>query len=169
VARGKIYLAREKHQAIPAGWALDANGVPTTDPSAAIDGIIAPMAGHKGYAISVVMDMLAGVLSGSGFGAAIKGPYQSEQRSGAGQLMLALDIAAFQPLAEFEARMEALVEQLKGVPRADGVDEIFYPGEIETRNDVENRRDGLLLPDDVLQGLAALGETYGLAPPAEAP
>jgi LDH2 family malate/lactate/ureidoglycolate dehydrogenase len=164
VARGKIYLARENHQEIPAGWALDAHGVPTTDPSAAIEGIIAPMAGHKGYAISVVMDMLAGVLSGSGFGDAIKGPYQFEQRSGAGQLMLVLNIAAFQPLAEFEARMETLVEQLKSVPRADGVEEIFYPGEIEARNDRENRRDGLLLPDDVVEGLDRLADEMRLPP-----
>ncbi len=70
VARGKIYLARQKGQPIPQGWAIDANGAPTTDAAAAIAGIILPMAQHKGYAIAVVMDMLSGVLTGSAFGPA---------------------------------------------------------------------------------------------------
>ena len=56
------------------------------------------------------------------------GPYQTEHRSGAGQLMIALDIAAFQPLAEFEARMERYIAELKSVPLAQGFDEIVYPG-----------------------------------------
>ena len=67
VARGKIYLARNKRQAIPEGWAIDKDGAPTTDPQAAIDGIILPMAGHKGYAIAMMVDVLSGVLTGSGY------------------------------------------------------------------------------------------------------
>src|SRR5579871_2337082 len=84
VARGKIYLARQKGLPIPEGWAINAAGAPTTDPAEAIDGIILPMAQHKGYAIAVVMDMLSGVLTGSAFGSAVHGPYQEEHRSGAG-------------------------------------------------------------------------------------
>ena len=64
VARGKIHLAKKKRQPIPEGWALDAAGAPTTDPAAAIEGIILPMAGHKGYGIAVMMDVLSGVLTG---------------------------------------------------------------------------------------------------------
>ena len=60
VARGKVYLARQRGEPIPAGWAIDADGAPTTDPAAAIAGAILPMAGHKGYAISLMMDVLAG-------------------------------------------------------------------------------------------------------------
>lgn len=85
VARGKVYLAKQKGQPIPEGWALDAAGAPTTDPAAAIDGIILPMAQHKGYAIALMMDMLSGVLTGSAFGARVTGPYQTEHRSGAGR------------------------------------------------------------------------------------
>ena len=69
VARGKVYLARQRGEAIPEGWAINAAGAPTTDAQEAIDGIILPMAQHKGYVISMMMDMLAGVLTGSGFGA----------------------------------------------------------------------------------------------------
>src|SRR6185503_7101301 len=84
VARGKIHLAKQKGQSIPAGWAIDRDGAPTMDPAAALDGVLLPMAQHKGYAIAVMMDMLSGVLTGSAFGSAVHGPYQAEHRSGAG-------------------------------------------------------------------------------------
>ena len=162
VARGKVYLARQRGTSIPADWAVDARGVPTTDPEAALAGIIQPMAGHKGYAISVVMDMLSGILTGSAFGPGVFGPYQAETRSGAGHLLIALNVEVFQPRAAFEARMEAMIAGLKGVDRADGCDEIFYPGEIEARNDVANRRDGLMLPADTQAALAKLARELGI-------
>jgi LDH2 family malate/lactate/ureidoglycolate dehydrogenase len=165
VARGKIYLARQKGQQIPEGWAIDANGAPTTDPGAAIDGIILPMAGHKGYAIAAMMDMLSGVLSGSAFGSGVAGPYQTERRSGAGHLAIVLDIAAFQPLTTFERSMETMIEELKAVPLAVGHDEIFYPGEIEARNDARNRRDGLTMPDDTVRDLERVAADYEIALP----
>jgi LDH2 family malate/lactate/ureidoglycolate dehydrogenase len=165
VARGKIYLARQQGQPIPEGWALDAAGRPTTDPTEAIAGIVLPMAQHKGYAISVVMDMLSGVLTGSAFGSGVHGPYQAAQRSGAGHLMIALDIAAMQPLAEFGARMECLIAELKAVPLAPGFDEVFYPGEIEARNDLRHRAEGLQLPADTRADLQRIAGELGLAPP----
>ena len=154
VARGKVYLARQKGQPIPEGWAIDASGAPTTDAQAAIDGIILPMAGHKGYAIAAMMDMLSGVLTGSAFGSGVAGPYQTERKSGAGQMTIVIDIAKLQPLATFNARMEKMIEELKSVPLAQGHDEVFYPGEIEACNDVKNRRHGLLLPEDTMADLA---------------
>ena len=163
VARGKIYLARQKGQPIPEGWAINAAGAPTTDPAEAIKGIILPMAGHKGYAIAVVMDMLSGVLTGSAFGTGVHGPYQTEHRSGAGQFMIALDIATLQPLAEFGARMDRLIAELKSVPLAQGFEEVVYPGEIEARNDIRSRADGLLLPPDTLADLSKLANETGLA------
>jgi LDH2 family malate/lactate/ureidoglycolate dehydrogenase len=162
VARGKIYLARQKNESIPLGWALDAEGVPTTDPAAAIEGIIAPMAGHKGYAISVLMDVLSGVLTGSEFGPGVSGPYQAEKRSGAGHLVIALNIEVFQPLTAFNARMEAMIAGLKSAPHAKGVEEVFYPGEIEARNNEHNLREGLILPADTLADLAKLAHELGL-------
>ncbi len=165
VARGKIYLAKQKGLPIPLGWAIDADGAPTTDPAKAIEGVILPMGEHKGYAISVMMDMLSGVLTGSGFGPEVAGPYQSERRSRAGHFMLAIDIAALQPLAQFNARIEAMIAGLKAVPRAQGFDEIFYPGEIEARNDARNRRDGLVLPDDTVADLSTLAREYRLSGP----
>src|SRR6516162_6066325 len=162
VARGKIYLARQKGEAIPEGWAINAAGAPTRNPQEAIDGIILPMAQHKGYAIAVMMDMLSGVLTGSGFGADVHGPYQTAHRSGAGQLMIAINIESIQPLAEFNGRMEQLVAELKSVPLAQGFQEVLYPGEMEARNDTKNRANGLALPEDTLADLQGLAEAHDL-------
>ncbi len=166
VARGKIFLARQKGVPIPLGWAIDAEGRPTTDPVAALGGVILPMAEHKGYAISLMMDVLAGALSGSGVMTEVHGPYQSEKRSGSGHLLMALDIARFGPLDAFEARIEKMIADIKAVPLAEGFEEIFYPGEIEARNEARHLRDGLDLPEKSLRDLAAAGEALGVTPPA---
>ena len=162
VARGKIYLARQRHEKIPLGWALTADGAPTTDPQEAIDGIILPMAGHKGYAIGVVVDMLAGVLSGSAFLEAVNGPYKTDKKSGAGHFMAAFDISKFQPLAEFEQRMEEFIAEIKAVPLAQEVEEIFYPGEMEARADERQRREGLELPEDTIADLERIALETGI-------
>jgi len=164
VARGKIYLARNRNVPIPLGWAINARGEPTTDPQEAIDGIILPMAEHKGYAIAAMVDMLSGVLTGSGFLSSVHSPYQTAEKSNCGHLMIALDIAKFQPLAEFHARMEAFVAEIKAVPAAKGYDEVFYPGEMEANNDVKNRRDGIQFPDDTLADLKRIAMEMGLVP-----
>jgi len=168
VARGKIYLAKQKGLPIPEGWAINAAGAPTTDPAEAIDGIILPMAQHKGYAIAVIMDMLSGVLTGSAFGTGVHGPYQTEHRSGAGQLMIALNIEAMQPLEEFGARMDRYITQLKSVPLARGFDEVLYPGEMEARNDARHRADGILLPADTLADLKRLADELAIPLPFDA-
>lgn len=162
VARGKIYLARQKRQPIPLGWALNAAGAPTTDPQEAIDGIILPMAEHKGYAIAMMVDVLSGVLTGSGFLSQVHSPYKTAEKSNCGHLFIALDIAKLQPLEAFNARMEQYIAEVKSVPRAQGFDEIFYPGEMEARNDARNRADGIAFPDDTLTDLARIAKLTGL-------
>jgi len=162
VARGKIYLARQKRQPIPPGWAINAAGAPTTDPQEAIDGIILPMAEHKGYAIAAMVDMLSGVLTGSGFLSAVHSPYKTAEKSNCGHLMIAINIEVFQPVAEFNARMERFIGEIKAVPLAQGCDEVFYPGEMEARNDARNRAEGLQLPQDTLADLARIARETGL-------
>lgn len=162
VARGKIYLAHNRRERIPEGWAIDKDGSPTTDPQAAIEGIILPMAGHKGYAIAMMVDVLSGVLTGGGFLSQVHSPYKTAEKSNCGHFMIAMNIEAMQPLAQFNARMEQYIEELKSVPLAKGYDEVFYPGEIEANNDLANRRDGISLPEDTLAGLAAIAADTGL-------
>jgi LDH2 family malate/lactate/ureidoglycolate dehydrogenase len=162
VARGKVYLARQRGEPIPAGWAIDPDGAPTTDPAAAIAGVVLPMAGHKGYAIALMMDVLSGVLTGSGFGTAVSGPYQSERRSGCGHLFIALDVAAFGDPDGFARRMERLVAEVKSVPLAQGFDEVFFPGELEVRAAREHLQQGLSLPRQTLDDLRRLAAATGV-------
>jgi LDH2 family malate/lactate/ureidoglycolate dehydrogenase len=162
VARGKIYLARNRREKIPLGWAISADGAPTTDPQEAIDGIILPMAGHKGYAIAATVDLLSGVLTGSGFLSAVHSPYKTAEVSHCGHLMIAIDIAKLQPLAEFHERMERFITEIKSVPLAKDVDEVFYPGEMEARSDERHREQGLALPDDTLADLRRIARETGL-------
>jgi LDH2 family malate/lactate/ureidoglycolate dehydrogenase len=162
VARGKIYLARNKNLPIPLGWAINAKGEPTTDPQEAIDGIILPMAEHKGYAMAAMVDMLSGVLTGSGFLSSVHSPYKTAEKSNCGHLMIALDIERFQPLAEFNRRMEAFADEIKAVPTAKGFDEVFYPGELEANNEKKNQRDGIQFPDDTLADLKRIATEMGL-------
>lgn len=165
VARGKLYLARQRNEAIPEDWAIDADGNATSDPVAGIAGTILPMAGHKGYAISTFMDVLSGVLTGSRFGRSVVGPYVPEGESGVGHFVMAIDIAATRPLPEFEADMERLIDDLKSTPRRPGVDEIFYPGEMEARSDVRLRESGILLPKDTADELRDKARDLGIPAP----
>lgn len=161
VARGKIYLAKQKGESIPLGWALNAEGEPTTDPVEAIEGIILPMAQHKGYAISVMMDVLSGVLAGSQFLSGVNSPFHFDRRSGTGHFISVYNIEVFMPLTEFHERMERYIQELKSVPLAQGHDEVFYPGEVEAQQDRKNRTDGLLLPADTLADLERIAHLTG--------
>ena len=163
VARGKIYLANKRRESIPDHWAIDAQGRPTTDPKAALEGFILPMAGHKGYVMGTMVDILSGVLSGSQFLDGVHGPYDPVNRSGAGHFMVALNVAAFQPLSEFNARMDEYLTSLKDVPLAAGHKQVFYPGEMEKLADAENRKLGLLLPTDTLEDVARVAKEAGVS------
>ena len=167
VARGKIHLARNRGEPIPEGWALTADGAPTTDAAQGVLGVLLPMAGHKGYAISFLMDVLSGALTGSSVGRGVHGPYEPEARSGAGHLFLALDPAAFGDQAGYAARVEQLIAEVKGVPLAQGFDEVFYPGEVEDRAEAAAlAAGGVLLPEQSLADLRTLGAETGVAFPA---
>jgi len=164
VARGKLYLARQRGESIPKGWAIDTNGRPTIDPIAGIAGNILPMAGHKGYAIATMMDVLSGVLSGSQFGSSVVGPYMAEGTSGVGHLALALDIGSFRPVKEFNDDMEKLIDSIKNSPRAPGTDEIYYPGELEALAERRNRHQGIQIPNNTVAELDKASSALGIEP-----
>lgn len=163
VARGKIFLARQTGATIPDNWAMDAEGQRTTDPVAALAGVILPMAEHKGYAIALMMDVLSGVLSGSGILTEVNSPYKTDKPSRSGHFFLALDIQAFGPLAAFEARMERMIAEVKAVPLAPGFEEILYPGEREARNEAQAAREGIDLAEKSWTDLRAEAAKLGVA------
>lgn len=166
VARGKLYLARQRGERIPDGWALNAAGEPTTDPAQGIDGVMLPMAGHKGYVIALMLDVLAGVLTGSSFGIDIVGPYRSDRRSGVGHLAIVLDIEAFMPAGDFASRIDALLDTVTSTPPARGSEGVLYPGEVEARSEAEARREGLHLAAATLADLRVLCREARVTAPA---
>jgi LDH2 family malate/lactate/ureidoglycolate dehydrogenase len=159
VARGKIYAAAQRGEAIPDTWATDEDGEPTTDPEVAIDGLLAPMGAHKGYAISFLMDVLSGVLTGSGYTKDVAGPYVPDRPSRCGHMVLALRVDAFLPDAQFGDRIDDLIARTKAVPLAAGISEIFYPGEIEARAEETGRIEGAHLPEQTVDELRELGRS----------
>src|SRR3954471_20886073 len=166
VARGKIYLAKNRGEPIPESWALTADGEPTTDPAEGVLGVVLPMAGHKGYAITFLMDVLSGALTGSGVGTEVHGPYEPDARSRAGHLFLAIDPAALGDRAGYEARVRQLIDEVKDVPLAQGVDEVFYPGEVEDRAEAANlAAGGVVLPEESVAGLRTLAAETGAVVP----
>ena len=169
VARGKLYVAGKKGEAIPEGWAIDAEGRPTTDPAMGIAGNILPMAGHKGYAVAAMMDVLSGILSGSRFADGVIGPYMAEGRSGVGHFAMVLNIEAFRPLEDFIADTESLIERIKRTPLAAEAEEVFYPGEPEARAEEHHRAVGIEIPGETLAELDAGARALGITPLTPSP
>ncbi|WP_032367775.1 Ldh family oxidoreductase [Rhodococcoides fascians] len=166
VARGKIYLARNRGTSIPDTWAMNAQGTVTTDASEAIDGVILPMAGHKGYAIAFMMDILSGALTGSRTGTAVKGPYVADKPSGAGHMFIAIDVASAGSTDHYLTAVQDLIDEVHTSPLADGSTRIFYPGELEDDAAAHNLADGgVALADRTLEDLRALAGETGINPP----
>lgn len=162
VARGKIYLAKDKKEAIPDHWALSKDGVPTTDPSEAIAGTLLPMAGHKGFGLSAMMDVLSGILSNSSFGTSVNGPYVPDQPSGVGHFLFAIDIAKLRDISAFKADMDKMISSWKQSQRAAGVEAIYYPGEKEHVHLKQVESDGLYLPDETITNLIQFADSCGV-------
>ena len=162
VARGKIFLAREKGVPIPLGWAMDAHGRPTEDPVRALEGSLLPAGGHKGFALSAMMDVLSGILPAGGFGPGVTGPYATERPSHAGHFIMAIDIARLRPLTEFESDMTAMIHQWHTSAKAAGIDRIYYPGEIEHDAEQLALRLGVELPEKVVTDLLTRADQIGI-------
>lgn len=163
VARGKIRSAGAKGERIPLGWALDAEGRPTEDPEAALKGTLLPIGGPKGYGLALVVDVLAGVLTGSDYSVYLTSVHDLSRRASVGFVMQALDIAAFGDWAEYEKDMQSLISQIRNSPRAQGVERIFLPGEIEWLKRREYRQSGVPVPIGVLKELQGLAAELGIA------
>ncbi|TAK20453.1 MAG: Ldh family oxidoreductase [Chloroflexota bacterium] len=154
VAGGKLDVARSKGESIPLGWARDADGNPTTDPLAARAGSLEPVGGPKGYGMALMLDVLAGVMSGGRFGAGLGA-------LGSGQFFMTIDVARYMPIDEFKARMDELIDQIQACPTAPGVNRVYVPGEIEWDQYAQRRRDGLAVEESILASLDAAERELG--------
>jgi LDH2 family malate/lactate/ureidoglycolate dehydrogenase len=154
-ARGRILLARQTGQPIPEGWAVDAQGRPTTDAAAALAGSVLPMAGAKGYALIVALEVLCGVLTGGAFAPHVRSQSDMSEAAGVGHFICAIDPAAYMPLAEFISRIDSMLQELRDAPAA-ADSEILAPGDRRQAVREANLARGVPLPQKVIEELSAL-------------
>ncbi|MDR1316413.1 MAG: Ldh family oxidoreductase [Spirochaetales bacterium] len=163
VAMGKVVLAAKLGTAIPEGWALDADGKPTTDPNEGKKGSVVPIGGPKGSGLSFFSQILGGILSGAQYGPHVNTLYYDfKNPQEMGHVFAAIDISGLMDLNVFQDRMETIIREIKALPRIEGVMEIFLPGEIEMRLRKQRMREGIQITDVVYQELKDLGEKYGV-------
>jgi len=162
VAEGKVRVLRNRGEQTPEGWILDGRGQPTTDPAAFYDpdhrGSLLPFggrAGHKGYGLNVVVDLLAGALSGAGTTGGRGG------RPGNAIFLLVVDVAQFVPLEDFAAAVDEFEAFVKSSAPAPGYEEILMPGEVEVRHAERRGATGICVEDEtwaqVLECAARVG------------
>ncbi len=162
VALGKLILAQKLGQSIPLGWALDKDGNPTTDPAEGRKGSLIPIGGPKGSGMAIMVEILSGILSGAGCAPHLHDLYEFDAPQGVGHFMGAIDVRHFLSLETFQEGVSAMAAQIKGLRKAEGVQEILLPGERSMKQAAQNRRSGITLPDQVYEELIALGRPYGL-------
>ena len=161
VARGKVKLAEKEGKPIPLGWGVDAGGNPTTDPAAVK--CVLPFGGAKGFGIGLIIEVLCSCLSGAKNSQTLGSFYDfSGKHQDSGFFVGALNIGAVLPMEQFAASIEALFASIKASPKADGVEEIFIPGEIELRRLEKGRQEGLSIPPAVLKELEELSAETGV-------
>lgn len=143
VAKAKIYQAAKTNSKIDASWALDEEGNPTDDPNRAIAGVLNAMAGPKGYGLALVVEALAGVLSGAGITKEVSSVHKGVQKGmNAGGFLILVNPGAFLSKEEYNRRMEQLIQDVKGAkPRPGG--QVFLPGEIEQRRYKKSKIEGI--------------------------
>jgi LDH2 family malate/lactate/ureidoglycolate dehydrogenase len=141
--------------------------MPTEDPDAAArGGFIQPLGGYKGYGLSLLLDVLTGVLSGGGFSTHVRTLYQDlANPSQVAHAFGALRIGAFMPEAEFGQRMEAMIRLMHSCPTAPGAARIYVPGEIEHETEQQRRAEGIPLNATLREELEALAKELGAPPP----
>ena len=153
VAQGKLRVKRNRKEPAPPGWMIDAQGRPTTDPEAFFGeprGALLPLGEHKGYGLSLIVEILGGVLSGTGAGRPEAGPARN------GVFILCLDVERFLPLDRFYAEVERFIAYVKSSPRAEGIAEILVPGEPEERTAAERRTAGIFVEEETWRQIRAV-------------
>lgn len=149
-AAGKVRVADAKGEQLPPGALLTADGRPTTDPGEwAKGGVMLPFAGHKGYALAVMVDLFSGPLAGAD-------AWDMPDGRRTGVLIFAIAVDAFRPRAEYDASLASVTERLTSVPPADGFDRVRLPGEPEEEARVDRREHGIDIPDPTWQRIVDL-------------
>lgn len=157
---GKVRQALAAGKPIPDGWATDSEGTPTTDAALALKGFLLPVGGAKGFGLSMVIDLLCGLLASGGWG-----PTLGEMRGdlskpyNGSSLFIALDIAHFRPLPEFLAEAQSGAERVRNARRAPGIDRLYTPGE---RPWIAQKSETVSVEGQVIDALNAMADRLGV-------
>ena len=163
VAAGRVFKAFLNHQPeIPAGWAFNSEGVPTTDTAQAYKGMLMPLGGYKGSGLAMMVEILCSVLSGGAMANEVGGIRFRGKTVRVSQMYLAIDVARFMPVEEFTARVEKLVALMKSTPAAPGYDEVLVAGDPEWRIEAERRKNGIPIADGNWEQLCKAAERVGV-------
>jgi LDH2 family malate/lactate/ureidoglycolate dehydrogenase len=160
-ARGRVVLHHQQGQPLPEGWAFDADGQPTTDPAAALGGLLAPIGAAKGVGLALAMGALSTLLSGAAYGTDLGSLEDGPVAGRDGHFVAAIDIAAFVDRGEFEERMQGVLGQLRD-SRPAGVEPVRAPGDRGAACERERRADGVPLPAPTRERLVELAERLGV-------
>ena len=154
-ARGSVLLAQKIGELLPDGWAFDAAGASTRDPHQALPprGTLAPLGGHKGYALAVAIEILCGVLAG------IWPPDTSANLVGA------INVSAFLPMETYERSLSGLAREIAAGPRRPGADVIRLPGEGSAARKRRSAARGLMVASEMWTEIASLARSAGVAHP----
>jgi LDH2 family malate/lactate/ureidoglycolate dehydrogenase len=169
VARGRIIVAAHTGERIPEGWAIDPEGHPTTDADQALAGAVLPFGGAKGSAISFIIDILSGVLTGAAFASHVKTLDDLSSEQNVGHVLAAVRTDLFMTDAQFRARMDAVLNMLRATPPGPGVSRVLLPGEIELANEARARAEGLVLAAAIAAQLERLGAELDVTFPSTLP
>jgi uncharacterized oxidoreductase len=167
VAEGKIRVKKARGEKLPEGWILDAQGRPSTDPAdfygpppgtlTPLGGAIPGSAGHKGFGLAFMIDILSGALGGAGCSRRDPPPLR-----GNGVFLQAIHPAAFGSPESFSSQVAALIDYVKSSPLAPGFDRIRVPGEVEHETRLQRLRRGIEIEDGTWQQLHQTAEALGL-------
>jgi LDH2 family malate/lactate/ureidoglycolate dehydrogenase len=160
--KGMMRWYLEQGRSMPASWALTPAGEVTTDPAAAMDGPMLPIGEYKGYGLSLITDVLTGVMSGAKFGLSV---FQDEQHYDVGHLMMAFDPTMFMPRERFDERLEQLIAEVKGAPPIDPERPVLLPGDLEHARSERRRREGVPVARASAAALRELAQELGVPCP----
>jgi LDH2 family malate/lactate/ureidoglycolate dehydrogenase len=164
-AYGKVKAKAQRGESMPLGWMIDRLGQPLTDPKRAEEGFLMPIGGYKGYGLSLIVGLLAGTLNGAAMGRdVIDFNHDDTSITNTGQAVMAIDLSAFGDVADFKARVDRLVRDLRSGERMPGVERIWLPGEQSHERRAANLRDGMALPAALRKQLDGFAREIGMAP-----
>jgi LDH2 family malate/lactate/ureidoglycolate dehydrogenase len=161
-SHGKIRVYHQKGLPIPDGWAFDAQGQPTNDAAAAIEGLLQPIGGYKGTGLAMVFGILSAVLSEASYGTESGNMVDGARPGHDGHFMMALNVEAFTSVGRFKTETDRIVRQIHESALAPGCDRIYSPGELEAENAARYSAEGIPLNGATIGALADAARSLGV-------